>query len=614
MYMKRKMILFGALLLLAGCRSGDGPETAVDAAMTLSVSDVRTSSVSVTAVSKQEHVVSYRMTPPIPTDQINWRTLDAVDKTLLLEERGMEVATFPHVFPGLKKLSSYFIVAVGCDADGKAVTAPTVTEFETTDIVVSVETGWELLADGTYRYKVSVLPDASVDRYFYLFDMDHAMSTPEELRSLLTSGSDAVKTGTGARQFTVDDAHKGTAVLGLLAYDESGQEGDLVTAYASAVSVVTIDYGSSVRLSQPDLDKDVFEGTFDAPSRADFTLNIDGTRWGFIAYSGNGGIGAVRNEFAAVPYYYIKETVGVTVGYEVGRSIGRMTRIEDGGKSFWLNMSAPAKVYVHFDFETEDGIPRYYMEEVKDDPSVVLEQDFDLFCYSGDYMAPVNGARVTIDPDQIDGTEPGTPVGISTAQSGVIGGNKNITAFNSKVFNYPAVEGLGASAVTASESYIRNRGMEGWTLRCCGEKPNAIQLSIGNGYLGVLTTPVLDQLTGPTDIVLEIDMARFSAASKNLIALKILGAGTFSSGEVLVDGLSTRQVEVSGDQFDINADVDVCPPSVNNDAKNKPVSHFRFRVNGATAETRISLDTSVHTAPASSSATRAFVFRIKVTK
>lgn len=616
MFMKCKTILLGVLLLAigAGCRSGDESDTAVDAALSLSVSDVRTYSASVTAVSKQNHVVSCLMTAPIPVSEINWRTLDAIDKMTLLESRATVSDEFTRSFSSLTKQTAYFVVAAGCNAKGEVVTAPVVTEFETGDITISVETGYELLSDGTYRYKAAVTPDESVAGYSYLFDFDHAMATPDELSALIKAGGSDIKSASGAREFTIDNSGKTTAVIAIIGHDVSGQEGGLVSAFASALSVVTVDFGASVRLSQPDLNKDIFEGIVDIPAKAEMVLNMDGVQWGFMPYSGNGGIGSVQNMYATVPYYYISQLSGVNVQYSVAKSIGRMQLVEEGGKSFWFNMGAAAKVYLRFDFTSGDGIPRYYMETVTDDPSIVLDEQFDLFSYSGDYMAPSNGAYVAKDPTVIDGTEQGTLPGINAAQSGTTGGNKNITAFNSKVFCWPSVSGLGASNSDVSEAYIRNRGMQDWTLRCVGEKPGAVQLCVSNGYLGTITTPALTALDGATDITVTLDMARFSAASKLPITFKVLGAGTLTSGTVLVDGNSTKTLDVSGSSFAIGYEADVCPPSTNNDMKNKPVSHFVFKVSGATADTRISIDTTEGNAASASSQARCFIFGIKITK
>ena len=52
---------------------------------------------------------------------------------------------------------------------------------------------------------------------------------------------------------------------------------------------------------------------------------------------------------------------------------------------------------------------------------------------------------------------------------------------------------------------------------------------------GVLTTPCLEKINGKENVILEIDMARFSTSSKNKIAVRIEGDGEFSSGEVTVD-------------------------------------------------------------------------------
>ena len=157
--------------------------------------------------------------------------------------------------------------------------------------------------------------------------------------------------------------------------------------------------------------------------------------------------------------------------------------------------------------------------------------------------------------------------------------------------------------------------MEDWTIHACGERPGAIQLGIGGNLYGILTTPKLTNITGTSDIVLEIDMARFSGSSNKLIAIDIIGGGQYTAGEVTVDGKDKRVLDVSGSQFLVNADADICPPSVSNAAIDKPVSHFKFNISGATSDTQIRIDASVDgNGRDDSSRTRAFVFDIKVTK
>jgi hypothetical protein len=615
MYMNCKTILLGALLIAAGCRSTEDIEApAVKAAIRLSVEDVRTSSVSVTAESKQAEVVSCIMTPPVPSDQLNLLSMDAIGKVELLKEKGSNSEDFTRSFTGLRKLTSYKVVAAGCDASGNIITAPTDIEFKTEDIVITVTTGYERLSDGSYRYDASVKPDDSVVGYRYIFDFEHAAATPEELLAILKSDGGNVKTASGEQTFSINKENKATAIIAIIGQDISGQDGDLVAGFASAVSVVTIDFGSSVLLTQEDPEIDHFTGTVNVPAETNFTLNFDGVQWGFLPYSGNGGLGVVNNQYAAVPYYNVVQTEGVTVKFEAFKAVGRMAKISEGGVPFWLNMPAAATVSVDFNFDQANGIPRYYLEIVKDDPSVVLDEQFDLFCISGDYMSPANGCYVDLDPSMVDGTEAGTPVGLKTAQSGTTGGNKNLTAFKSSVFSWPDAEVTTVNKL-ATEAYIRNRGMEGWTLVNVGEKPGAVQLCVSKGYLGTITTPALDRLTGATDITVELDMARFSTASKNDIGFNVIGDGTLTSGEVTVDGKDRKTLEVSGKQYRIGFADDICPPSVNNDVKNKPVSHFKFKVAGATSSTKISIDTNGLGYDSSvSSASRCFIFGIKITK
>lgn len=230
-------------------------------------------------------------------------------------------------------------------------------------------------------------------------------------------------------------------------------------------------------------------------------------------------------------------------------------------------------------------------------------------------MKPANGSSIEMTPDAVDGTEAGVMQKYDLMNAD--GANKNEIGYMKTHFDYPE---LVNGKVLASELYIRNRDMEGWTILSCGERAGAIQLSVSaSNSFGVLTTPCLEKISGKEDVILEIDMARFSMSSKNRIAVRIEGDGVFSSGEVTVDRqekVDLTEAVASKKEYLVGYEKNICPPPVSNADLDKPVSHFRFAISGAGPETRISIDSSVdkNAKGDNAGASRCFVFDLKVTR
>lgn len=607
-YKSRLLFMVIALLMLFSC---DKPEfgSPVNAAINIKIDQVKSSSVSVNINSRQDNVVAYLLTSPIRMDEVNYEDMTVVEKYDFIKERGQKITQVPHEFKALDKLTAYFVGAMGLDKSGNVVTAPIIMEFSTLDIAMETKLSFEEVSGGVYKYLAEVNPNISTEYYDYIFDVESAGLSNAELQDLLKSNSSYVKRAEGTQNFTFEKSEKGTAVFAAIPYDVDGVPGNLVVAYVSSETLVTVDYNGAILMEKPDDDKEIYEVRFQALINADFTISINSEQYGFLPYSGNGGVGKT-GVFSAFPSFNVNNAA---LTYYVSKSIGRMSKITQGGKPFFVNTTAPVEVMVRVDMTYADGIPRYYFEVVNNDPSVILHETFDLFAYSGDYMAPANGTEVSLNPDVVDGTEPGVKQAFDLTNAA--GANKNEIAYNRSVFDWPILTTPTASnKFLAAESYIKNRGMHDWTLQACGERPGAIQLSVGGNLYGVLTTPKLTAINGTSDITLEIDMARFSTSSRRAIAIDILGGGQYASGEVTVDGKTKKVLTPNGDRFLVNADADVCPPSESNGAINKPVSHFKFRIAGATSNTQIRIDTSVEANGTNSAETRAFVFEIKVTK
>ena len=334
-------------------------------------------------------------------------------------------------------------------------------------------------------------------------------------------------------------------------------------------------------------------------AKSSFDVTVDDVVYGFVSYSGAGGLGTCNNVYSALPWYNQSgaKTKKSSVDYFVGRSAGSMT--SEGGMKFWTNLSSAATA--HFRIDLSGTVPVYYMELVRQaDPSVVFHEDFDLCVCGGDYMVAIAGT-------QNDATK-----------TGYEAGKKNGTTANQPgcVFDYPLTVEPSDATPVASAGYIASRGLSGWEFKYAGERPGALQLCSG-GISGYMITPGFSSLTASTDVTITIDIARFSSTSKDPIKLILLGDGTFTDGSVSVEAYeaagkgaaSKSYPSIGSDTFSI-ADDDFCPHSLANDNADKPHSFFTLHATGVTSGTRLKIDAK----KAGSNAPRCFVYDIKVTK
>lgn len=278
-------------------------------------------------------------------------------------------------------------------------------------------------------------------------------------------------------------------------------------------------------------------------------------------------MGTVNNDRACVPFYTYP-----AAEYYVRRSLGRMA--SDPLNKFWINLTADARIDLRIDC-TQDPF-RYDLQLVEaDDPALILAQYFDLMVYGGDWIQTGKNAKSgrmgqSTDTALIDGTEPGEK-------------EASYTTFGAKI----------ASEGEASPAYLANRGLTGWGIAHCFEFPGYIRLSntansSGNMY-GILTTPKLTALSGPTSITLTFDAVRFASTSD--IPVKVLGAGTIKTASVRIEeGTAETAITPAADGQSIAITSTHCPKHANDDFKKW--SCFTLTIDGATAETQIRWDTT----------------------
>ena len=136
-----------------------------------------------------------------------------------------------------------------------------------------------------------------------------------------------------------------------------------------------------------------------------------------------------------------------------------------------------------------------------------------------------------------------------------------------------------------------------------------------------LITPKFSKISGTQNIVLTLDIARYSAASKADIPITILGAGSFTGGKASqtegqdvngekVEAKSGDLGSLSGNKYEIGTDFLMTAPSSYNNSIYKPTSRFEFYISGATAETQIRIAAS---SASGGNAPRCFIYGIKAT-
>lgn len=318
----------------------------------------------------------------------------------------------------------------------------------------------------------------------------------------------------------------------------------------------------------------IYAATIACKASDDITILIENTPYGFTSYSGNGGVGTVNSVYATAPFYTYPTAV-----YYVRESLGQMTaKTEDADiNKFWVNVSgSTCKIDVKIDCTNTDQIPRYYLKLVEnEDPSIILEQYFDLMVYGGDWIQTGKEASsgrkpASTSPAAIDGTEPAT----TTA---------SYTTFGINI----------SSDKDAAPAYLANRGLTDWSIKYCYEFPGYVRLSNTasgtNIYYGVLTTPKLSKLTAASTVTVTFDAVRF--ASEHDIPVKILNAGTIASAQVTIEGSgSATSIVPESDNKSINITSAHCPKHGNEALKKW--SNFSITIEGATAETQISWDTT----------------------
>lgn len=563
----------------SSCSSDDVDYGPITAALSIGVEEVTPSSALIKVSTEQENVASYVVVAPTPISEFEYAAHDAIAQLAFIEERGQK-AEFPYAqtLGGLMPKVEYSFAVVGLDASGQRVTAPTFARFTTAYASSMVEARFDENSDGTFTFSGKITPNEYTVSYRYIFDSAHNDATDSELKTLLEAGGAGVTTAKGVKELSVNKTVKAGMMLAVLSYDDANRPGELTTAFVStedAVSVMVA--GKETQLARTAEGVDIFEGKAAVPAKGEFTIEINKVAYGFAPYSGNGGVGKVENVLSAAPYYSAKE-IGGARGYEVKKAVGRMV---EGGSKFWTNLSGEAQLLIRVDLSSADGTPRYYLEVVEtDDPNLLLAQNFDLFVWGGDYTLASGGK----------GTKPAT----GTSAADLDGTEEGMAGECTYTTPFPDIwsteNGAADGDVIACAAYLKNRDLEGWEIRRVAEHPGMVRLNKSaknsHKYSGYIKTPKLSKLTGATNITLEFDICRFAGDSD--IYITVEGAGEYTAAAVNVDGAAkATTVAASGTDFVVTNEL--CSKQANA-VVNKPWSHVKLSISGATAQTQIKFD------------------------
>ena len=333
-----------------------------------------------------------------------------------------------------------------------------------------------------------------------------------------------------------------------------------------------------------EISPDHYEVIFNAPATGEMVLLADGQEYGFTPYSGAGGLGQCKNLFSALPYY--NYTDNHTNLYEVGKAIGAMYPLLDGGAKFWLNMPEPATVKAVMDL-SYGSYGSYYFEVVKEDSDdVILDEDFDLFTCGGDQTWFLKGTLYGPSADEYDGLMAGTKGKAAWTATG----SKNV------MWDYPDQ----VANIVANETYIKNRGVDnGWIFQSVDERPGGIQVGQATS-LPKLTTPPFEKLSGPSNVHLTIELNRYGSGSSHDINIVLKNGGKFKSGHVHqteakdIDGVHFNAIDaditgLDSDTYVITQDYCMLHYSAFNTSPFKAVSVFDLNIEGATPDTRIEI-------------------------
>ena len=345
--------------------------------------------------------------------------------------------------------------------------------------------------------------------------------------------------------------------------------------------------GTGQEYSLDEVSEGIFEAEIPYKESTGLTFIYKGAEYGVMAASGSGMVGTHSN------------------GKHLSRTTGRLAV---GGDAVRLAESPAETVLVRLDASYEDNIPRYYLELPETGENVVFHEDFSLMVWGGDYYTWAHGVTPAGTADAVDGTETATSKADYTQ-----------APFGNKPFD------------ETNKVYVRNRGLEDWTLAYCCERPYAMQVGHGNGT-GSVTFPAWSSLTKATDVNLYLDMARFGGNSSGIkVTVEITGAGTFekesctgsrdaytcslngsTSYNAMLDVLlSENEINFSSDLKRLsttsNGQGKIFPRAYSNSETFKPHTKWNLRILGADATTRIKMYGEETTA-------RFVLFDIKVVK
>lgn len=343
---------------------------------------------------------------------------------------------------------------------------------------------------------------------------------------------------------------------------------DMSSAERATLAMACLASGQEYTLDE--VETDIYEMRIPYVESEGLTFIYKGAEYGVMASSGSGMVGTHSS------------------GKHLSRTIGRLAV---GGDPVRMEASAAETVLVRLDASYEDNIPRYYLELPETQKNVIFHEDFSLMVWGGDYYTWAHGVspdKSIYEASTVDGTE-------------VADQSQDYTQcpFGNKAFD------------PENNTHIANRGLTGWDLVYCGERPFAMQVGFKNNS-GSMITPAFTALTAATDVNVHIDMARFATDTNGKISIQIIGSGTFENNNCVgsrdaytapVNGTTNTYPALADDllsSYDVsvgekliattsNAQGKLFPRATDNKNTFKPHTKLRLRILGADATTKIKI-------------------------
>lgn len=339
----------------------------------------------------------------------------------------------------------------------------------------------------------------------------------------------------------------------------------------------------------------IYESIVNRPASGIFYIVIEEDTFGFLSHSGAGGLGDnCTDKNSGLPLEFLGS---IPYQFVVNKAIGSMDK-SDAKCPFTLSYAEAGKMRVRIDISKE--VPTYYLENYKEDASVVYDEQFDLLLGGGSYYI----AMKTYTTPMKDGK------GDAYGQW-----NTAVSKYTQPDFNNAFWNGDDATATKGlCKEFLAALGIDEWVVPEGSKFSYQFQaLHIGSSAceLAAVYSPKFKSLTGPADVDVHLDLFRFATGTTADVSIEVVGGGQISEGETTVDYTDWNDRTPKTETWNISSPVTTYTLADNeyfshttkwNDASAtsdnakilKPISHMNFTIKGATPDTRLYISSAAN--------------------